>query len=221
VLADNYAHRHASQLYPLFEGMPDEIRDSPRLQVAFKRVIELKLERHWRDWQQQRGYMSFGLVQLGLAAATLGERDLAYQSLVPLINRYWLHNMASTHNYRSLFNMDISGGMPAVIIQMLVASAPGTIRLLPALPAAWPSGSIEGVLCRGQIEIKRLAWNKRSISLTLVSKRRQDVILRAPSPIESASTNRSESAARKIDRQDSRTVSLPPGQEVTIELMLR
>lgn len=221
VLDDNYAHRHASQLYPVFEGMPEEIRKSPALQAGFKRVIELKLERHWRDWQQQRGYMSFGLVQLGLAAATLGERELAYQSLVPLINRYWLHNMASTHNYRSLFNMDVSGGMPAVIIQMLAASEPGTIRLLPALPAAWPSGSIEGVLCRGQIEIKKLAWNNRTVSLTVVSGRKQDVTLRAPAVIENASIKSGQSAIRTTDRQDSRMISLPAGQEVTIELVVK
>ena len=57
-----------------------------------------------------------------------------------LANRLWLNNLASMHNHRSLFNMDISGGMPAVIIKMLVASDPGRIQLLPALPAAWPTG---------------------------------------------------------------------------------
>ncbi len=75
------------------------------------------------------------------------------------MNRFWLNNLASMHNHRSLFNMDISGGMPAVIIKMLVASDPGRIQLLPALPAAWPSGTIEGVLCRGAIEIKSLQWD--------------------------------------------------------------
>lgn len=221
VLADNYAHRHASQLYPLFDGMPDEIRDSPSLQKAFKRVIELKLERHWRDWQQQRGYMSFGLVQLGQAAATLGEPDLAYRALLPLINRYWLHNLASTHNYRSLFNMDISGGMPAVIIQMLVASEPGTIRLLPALPKEWPSGAIEGVLCRGQVEIKKMSWDKGAISIRLLSPRKQQVTLRAPGPIESASVSSGAGTTKSSAGVDTRTVLLPAGQEVTIELKVK
>lgn len=221
VLVDNYAHRHASQLYPLLDGMPAEIRESAALQAGFKRLVELKLERHWQDWQKQRGYMSFGLVQLGQAAASLGESELAYRALVPLINRYWLHNLASMHNYRTLFNMDISGGLPAVIIQMLVGSEPGMIQLLPALPAAWTSGAIEGVLCRGQIEIKRLAWKDRSVSVTLVSKRDQDVTLRAPSPIESARIDRSEAAARPGDRPDSRGISLRAGREVTVELRLK
>lgn len=221
VLADNYAHRHASQLYPLFDRMPVEIRDSPALRTAFKRIIELKLERHWRDWQQQRGYMSFGLVQLGQAAATLGESELAYRSLLPLINRYWLHNMASTHNYRSLFNMDISGGMPAVIIQMLVASEPGMIRLLPARPAAWPSGSIEGVLCRGQVEIRKLTWSPDRITVTLLSPRQQQVTLHAPGEISEATVKGGKGVLRAGDAADGRTLVLPAGQEVSVELKLK
>jgi hypothetical protein len=152
-LEDNYDHRHSSQLYALFDGMPEEIAKSPKLQAAFKRLIELKLERHWSNWEKQSGFMSFGLVQLGQASASLQDADLAYRCLVPLINRYWYNSLASTHNARKLFNMDISGGLPAVIIKTLVASEPGEIRLLPARPAAWTSGTIDGVLCRGQIEI--------------------------------------------------------------------
>jgi len=113
VLEDNYNHRHSSQLYALFDGMPDELARDLRLQAAFKRLIEIKLERHWTD--NKRGFMSFGLVQLGQTAASLGVRDLAYRSLEPLVKRYWYHNLASTHDDNALFNMDISGGLPAVI----------------------------------------------------------------------------------------------------------
>ena len=86
--------------------------------------------------------MSFGLVQLGQAAASLGEADLAYEVVDMLSNVYWRPNMVSTHNPDSIFNVDICGGMPAVIIKMLVASRRGKIELLPALPDQWPSGSI-------------------------------------------------------------------------------
>ena len=90
---------------------------------------------------------AFGLVQLGQAATSLGEGELAYHCLTHLVNRFWLNNLASMHNHRSLFNMDISGGMPAVIIKMLVASDVGRIQVLPALPAAWPSGPGTGSSC--------------------------------------------------------------------------
>jgi hypothetical protein len=166
--------------------------------------------------------MSFGLVQTGQAAASLGDADLAWRSFVPLINRYWLHNFASTHNYRELFNMDISGGMPAVLIMMLVGSQPGEIRLLPAVPQAWPTGAIEGVLARGQIEIEELRWEPGAISVTLVSEIDQQVTLRAPSAIEDASSPVARPAVQteRTDREDSIRVTLPAGQSVSLRLTL-
>ena len=154
-LEDQNRHRHSSHLYALYDGMPAEIAADPKLQAAFKRIIEIKLERHWKD--NASGFMSFGVVQLGQAATSLKESELAYECLKPLVNRYWLHNLASMHNHKTLFNMDISGGMPAVIIKMLLASEPGKIELLPALPSAWPEGRVTGLLARGGFEVD-IAW---------------------------------------------------------------
>lgn len=220
VLEDNYNHRHSSQLYPLFDGIPEEIALDPELQAGFKRVIELKLDRHWNDWEKKRGFMSFGLVQLGQAAASLGEAGLAYQSLVPLINRYWYHNLASTHNYKALFNMDISGGMPAVLIKMLVDSQPGQIRLFPALPDVWPSGTIEGVLCRGQVEIRSLHWEDREVLVTLISGRDQQITLRSPSEMESFTLNMGDAPIVKTGG-DSLRLSLRAGMKISLALVLK
>ena len=56
-------------------------------------------------------------------------------------------------------NLDIAGGLPAVIITMLIQSllpentgGPWVIRLLPCLPADWPAGNLRGVRCRGGFE---------------------------------------------------------------------
>ncbi len=212
-LDDNLGHRHSSQLYALYEGMPAEIGESPKLQAAFRRIIEIKLAKHWK----RTGFMSFGVVQLGQAATSLGEAELAYQCLVNLVNRYWLSNLASMHNHRALFNMDISGGMPAVIIKMLVASAPGRVDLLPALPAAWPSGSIEGVLCRGQIEIQSLKWSAGRIEVRLVSAKDQAVLLGTPGEITRISAP-SDVSIEKAGSGHARNVSLPAGKPVTLEI---
>ncbi len=220
-LADNYNHRHSSQLYALFDGMPEEIAKSPKLRAAFKRLIELKLERHWTNWEKQGGFMSFGLVQLGQAAASLGEADLAYRCLVPLLNRYWLSNLASMHNAKKLFNTDISGGLPAVLIKMLVASEPGVVRLLPACPTAWPSGTIEGVLCRGQVEVLRLTWDGRTIQAVLKSGKAQDISLYAPAEIKTANVKKGGATVRNLNDSRGRRLSLPAGQEVSVELQLR
>jgi hypothetical protein len=219
-LTDDYDHRHNSQLYALFDGLPEEIAKSAKLQAAFKRVIELKLDRHWSNWEKQGGFMSFGLVQLGQASASLGEAGLAYRCLVPLLNRYWLHNLASMHNAKELFNTDISGGLPAVLIKMLVASDPGVIRLFPALPSAWPSGTIDGVLCRGQVEIKRLTWDGPTVRLSVRSAKAQDISLFAPEEIKTISVKKGQAAIRNLNDPRGRRLSLPAGQDVEVEFQL-
>jgi len=213
-LKDNLNHRHSSQLYPLYDGMPEEIAASPALQEAFRRIIEIKLEKHWKE--EKSGFMSFGLVQLGQAATSLGEGDLAYACLKSLVNRYWLNNLASTHNHRSLFNMDISGGMPAVIIKMLVAAEPGKVELLPALPSAWPTGTIEGVLCRGQIEVQRLQWSQDRIQARLRSGRRQTIGLALPTDARQVRVERGDAKVNPSDRPNAWTLALPAGKAVEL-----
>ena len=220
-LTDNYNHRHSSQLYALFDGMPEEIARDSKLQAAFRKLIELKLERHWSNWEKQGGFMSFGLVQLGLASASLGDADLAYRALVPLVNRYWLHNFASMHNAKKLFNTDISGGMPAVLIKMLAESEPGLIRLFPARPAAWTMGTIEGVLCRGQVEIKNLSWDGKAISATLLSAKAQDVRVLAPGEIATAAVAKGDAGIRASGDARSRLLSLPAGRDITVDIHLK
>lgn len=219
-LENNDSHRHSSQLYALFDGMPDEIARDPRLRAAFRKSIEFKLDQHWRN--NQRGFMSFGLVQLGQAAASLGEGELAYRCLVQLVNRYWLNNLASMHNHRSLFNMDISGGMPAVILRMLVASEPGRLRLLPALPEAWPAGTVEGVLCRGQIEVRRLHWTPGGVECTLRSGKAQTIALDLPADVDTIDvTGGSSSGAPKGGTIRSCALTLPAAADVSVRIACR
>jgi hypothetical protein len=218
VLDNNDNHRHSSQLYPLYDGIPDEIKESKELQSAFKKSIEYKLDKHWRN--NQSGFMSFGLVQLGQAAASLGEGELAYECLQHLVNRFWLNNLASMHNHRSLFNMDISGGMPAVLIKMLVASDPGKICLLPALPAKFPEGSIEGILCRGQVEIKNLTWDQKGIKVTLLSKKVQKLTLEMPSVVEKISVTAGKCQVKETGNRNERMISLPEKEIVTLYIKI-
>ena len=218
-LENNDDHRHCSQLYPLFDGLPDEIARSPELRAAFRKCIAHKLDKHWQN--NQRGFMSFGLVQLGQASASLGEGELAYHCLRHLVNRFWLNNLASMHNHRSLFNMDISGGMPAVIIKMLVASDVGKIQLLPALPVAWPSGRIEGVACRGAIVIQNLQWDGKQVAVTLRSVKTQEIILELPAEISHVILTSGDGPVNPAQHANQRCVVLSAGQPVSMTITLK
>jgi hypothetical protein len=110
--------------------------------------------------------------------------------------------------------------MPAVIIKMLVASDVGKIQLLPALPAAWPTGRIEGVLCRGAIEIQSLEWEGKQITVTLSSARPQTVTLDLPSEIEQLSVTGGAAEVSPAEHLNQRIVAVPGGQLVTMVIRL-
>ena len=105
----------------------------------------------------------------------------------------------TTHNPKSIFNTDLCGGLPHIVLKMLVDSQPGWVELLPALPPEWPTGTIEGARCRGQIEVRRLTWDASKITVMLQSAVKQDVTLKAPGGY-------------------SRLVGLPAGRDVTVEI---
>ena len=152
------------------------------------------------DWRRATGggEMAFGQVQMGAVAANLRNPALAYENLGMLSNWYWFtESMMTAHNPHTIFNTDIAGGIPQLVIQMLVGSQPGWIELLPALPPQWPSGAIEGVRCRGQVEIRRLAWEPGKVNVTLRSEIDQTVDLRTHGG------------------KDRRDVHLPAGQDIT------
>ena len=215
-LGNNDAHRHSSQLYPLYDGLPEEIDRSPELRSAFIKSVEDKLERYWKN--NERGFMSFGIVQLGQVASSLGHGDIAHHCLKHLVYGFWLNNLASMHNRRSLFNMDISGGQPSVIIKMLVDSFPGKVRLLPALPTAWPKGTIEGVLCRGAITLNLLHWNGNAVEARMTSAIGREITLVLPRPI--AEIKADGATVTEGANANERMLVLPAGQTVSISLRL-
>ena len=122
------------------------------------------------------------------------------------------------YNHRSLFNMDISGGMPAVIIKMLVVSNPGVVKLLPAVPSAWPAGTIEGVLCRGQIEIRSLRWSPGKVLVKLLASRRRMVTVDIPADITRFTVKEGDANVERGNTKKCLNVTLPAQQEVTLEI---
>jgi hypothetical protein len=166
-LSDNYAHRHASHLYGLWDVTDPDIAADPILMEACRKAVDerMKVRR-----QEDGGVMAFGMVQLALAAAAVGDAVAVQDMINWLGSVYWFSNLVTTHNPHELFNLDLSGGFPAVIMKSLVYSERGKINLLPACPPDWKSGEISGLLLRGQITLQSLVWSEKEVKVTLVSK---------------------------------------------------
>lgn len=160
---ENVAHRHVSQLYPLwyevdaaFEG-----EQARTLRAAALATIHRKIA--WRAADPTpppgRMEMAFGLVQLGVAAAALGDANSALKCAEWLAIDHWRPSLTTTHDAGKIFNLDASGGLPAVVAAMLFSSTVGTLTVLPALPDEWESGVVTGLRARGGVVVDRLEWD--------------------------------------------------------------
>lgn len=165
-LPESNQHRHASHLYALYDEMAPEFKSDKALCDAVSKTIDARMEmrRKHRGW-----VMAFGMAQMGMAAAHIGDTAHADECIDMLSRYYWSNGMASFHDPGNCFNMDISGGLPYVISQTLAYSEPGYIKLLPALPERWKSGSIEGLLLRGNVVLKKLEWNGSHVAAEFFS----------------------------------------------------
>jgi hypothetical protein len=176
-LDDNYHHRHVSHLYGFYELVAPEFKHDKALMDAAKQAVEKRM--YWRR-QENGGEMVFGLAQMGMITANLGDRDKTGEIIDWLSRFYWGPNFCTYHNSGNLFNMDLSGGYPAVIIRALTYSEPGYLSVLQGLPRNWTSGSIEGIRVRGQIVVNKMSWSETGVELLLTSEKDQTIQLRLP-----------------------------------------
>ncbi len=114
--------------------------------------------------------------------------------------------------YRGWFP-DLQGAMPALLLEMCVFSAPGTVELLPLLPDALRRGVLEGVWLYTWLKLERLTWDEQGLEARLQPLRDQTLTLRLRRPVQALRIN-----GREISLEGDRvTLTLKVGETVSVQ----
>jgi alpha-L-fucosidase 2 len=163
-------HRHVSHLYGLYPSQQIDLDRTPELAAAARRSLEIRGD-------EATGWGIGWRINLW---ARLREGDHANGVLTRLLSPDRTYpNLFDAH---PPFQIDGNFGGAVGILEMLVQSKPGELHLLPALPSAWPTGSVRGVRSRGGITVD-LSWRDGTLRSATLSGKRGSIALRYGSDV--------------------------------------
>lgn len=227
---DNYEHRHQSHIYPVFPGQEITEESNPELFEATKVAIEKRLR---IGLKSQTGW---SLAHMANVYARLSDGEKALEALNILARNCLGQNLFTYHNdWRKMgvtlpitwgrtapFQMDANFGIPAAITEMLCGGDADTLRVLPALPAEWSTGSFRDVLTRAGVRTSaRWDMQKKEIEISLVAERDASFDLKLPSEIAGFKCSRSVAVKKSELGSAYRRLTLLAGESVDISVRLR
>ena len=159
-------HRHVSHLYGLHPSNQITKRGTPALHEAARRTLELRGD-DGTGWSLAWKINFWARMEDGARAHKLLRDLVRTDRLAP--NMFDLHPP---------FQIDGNFGATSGIAEMLLQTHNGELHVLPALPAAWPTGQVSGLRGRGGYTVGA-AWSSDRTELVVTPDRTGAVRIRS------------------------------------------
>jgi alpha-L-fucosidase 2 len=197
-------HRHISHLYGLFPASQITAQTLD-LYNAARKSLERRLVGNPNAATEEAGnrYKSYGSylngksfggwqsVWISMMWLRLGEAAEAYKH-----HQYQLKYGMKPNFFGQAYQLDGTYGSSNVVAEMLLQSGAGSLHLLPALPAAWPSGFVSGLRGQGGFGVD-IKWNKSQLAEAQIrSEHGGECRLRVNQPVRILSNGREVSVKR-------------------------